>query len=181
MMGAMKPDISLAPAAQWNSLHMSHADLVAVASRWETDDVVPESIADMLATSRALFEHGYFVYEFLVVALTWSFNALEAALRDALQQRRGKGEPATRALVGRAQAQGWLSKEHADRLRSGTELRNRLVHTAGAMRVTPALAAEVLANAHADIAHIYREAAKGPRGPWDPSEWPTAQGAWASR
>lgn len=158
----MKRNLPLEPAIQWSSLTTTYNDLVALAARWETDDAIPESIADMLATSRALFVHSYFVYEFLVVALAWSFNALEAGLRDALQQRRGRGEPALHALVGRAQAKGWLTSDHADRLRSGTELRNRLVHAAGASRVSPALAEGVLAHTHADLAHVYRAATERP-------------------
>lgn len=73
----MKRVVELPPDDRWQYLVETHDDLVAVAAGWRVDVCVPEPVAAMLGTSRALFAHRYFVYEFLVVAVTWSLIAVE--------------------------------------------------------------------------------------------------------
>ncbi len=113
----------------------------------------------MLGTSRALFAHSYFVYEFLVVAVTWSLLAVEAALRDVLRTGQGRSAPGFGKLVAMAQGRGWLNTHEADALRAGKQLRDSLVHVTGVVHYTPGLAEPMLSAGHAAVADIYRRSA----------------------
>lgn len=132
----------------------TRADLARVSDTWPTGGrEVPEGIANMLRVSRELFVHSYFVYEFSVVAVTWSLIAIEAALRDCL------GAAADRAgltgLVGKAQGRGWLTVNEAERLRAGAQLRNRLAHADGQVNFTVGMAAPMLEAAHSAVRELY--------------------------
>lgn len=50
----------------------THRDLAGIARDWPANTSIPSEVAAMLRVARDLFAHSYFVYEFGVVAVTWS-------------------------------------------------------------------------------------------------------------
>lgn len=130
------------------------AALVNAANGWRRADSVPEAVAAMLRVTRELFVHSYFVYEFGVVAVTWSLLALEAALRDCLSTAADDRDGLTK-LIGKAEGRGWLTADEAERLHAGAQLRNRLAHARGQLNFTVGMTAPMLEAAHDAIADLY--------------------------
>jgi hypothetical protein len=85
-----KPPELVEPDERWQVMLGDRAALVRTAAGWRNDESVPNAVAAMLRVTRELFVHSYFVYEFSVVAVTWSLLALEAALRDCLGTAAGE-------------------------------------------------------------------------------------------
>ena len=86
------------------------------------------AVAEILGTSRQLFVHGYYVYEFVTVVVAWSLLAVETALRARLPA----GESATfKAMLKRAESEKVLTPEMADRLDAGRQIRNSFSHPTG--------------------------------------------------
>lgn len=156
-----KPPVPVPPDPRWQRMAGDRDDLAAVAAEWRTDPAVPEPVAEMLATARRLFVHGYFVYEFHVVAVAWSLFAVEAALRDRLDAGRGPRKPGMAKLVGRALEAGLLTEEEADSLRAGVELRNGFAHPGGQVVHSPGMAAALVGSSHAAVADLYRREPTG--------------------
>ncbi len=102
---------------------------------------MPNGVASLLETSRALFTHSW-----LAVSVAWSLVAVEAALREALAPVPEKMN--LKDLIGRAERDGRISREWADRLAAGRQLRNGFAHGDGQRVFTVGMAAPVLAAAH---------------------------------
>lgn len=85
-MGIRKPAELVEPDERWQVMLGTRADLVGRAAWWPTHPAAKAGVGEMLKTCRALFEHSYFVYEFGPVAIVWSMLAVEAALRDRLDE-----------------------------------------------------------------------------------------------
>lgn len=143
------------PDPRWRLMHGAKDDLAALADGWRTHPDVPEDVAAMLTTARRLFIHGYFVYEFHVVAVAWSLFAVEAALRARLGTGSGKGTPGMGSLVGEAQAQALLTPDEAESVMAGVGIRDRLAHADGQVVHSPGMAAELLAAGHQVVADLY--------------------------
>lgn len=71
-------------AADGTPVPMSFEILAGHADTWRPliGGAVPTGIRDLLATSRSLFAHSWFNYEFMVIACPVSLQAVEAALRQ---------------------------------------------------------------------------------------------------
>ena len=112
-----------------------------------------------LSTARALITLAWFHYESMVVAGMWSLLAVEAALRVRLQSEQPeppKGrEPPFIQLAHRAQREGLITDEWAERLDSARRMRNGLAHAQDQPAWTPGMAAPILAAAHEVIAVLY--------------------------
>jgi hypothetical protein len=160
----VKPEDLVDPDPRWQNLLGGWDDLKRTAASWKQGDRIEPPIARMLQVARDLFVHSYFEYEFATVATAWSLLALEAALRDLLgvekEERIG-----LKVLIGKAQGRGWLSAREASALHAGRELRDRFVHAEDLAIYTPAMAAELLAVAHAAFRPLCRsQAAFGDEG-----------------
>lgn len=60
------------PDPRWQLMLGTHRDLAGIARDWPANTSIPSEVAAMLRVARDLFAHSYFVYEFGVVAVTWS-------------------------------------------------------------------------------------------------------------
>ena len=127
--------------------------------KWPTTAATPPGVADLLRTARALFALAWFHYESFVVAGMWSLLAVEAALRIRLAGEEAeppKGrEPPLVQLVHRAQREGLITDEWADRLDAARRMRNGLAHAQEQEAWTIGMAAPILAAAHEVIAVLY--------------------------
>jgi len=150
-----KPDESMSPDARWQSMVGTYQGLVEYAALWPRHTAVEPEVGEMLQTCRALFAHSYFVYEFGPVAVVWSVLAVERALRDRLGEEATQADGLTR-LIGKAQGRGWFTRELADGLRAGAELRNRFTHGRMYGVFTPAMVAGALPEtAHRAVVLLY--------------------------
>lgn len=139
-------------AADGSVLAMSLDALRAAAAEWPATAGTPQPIADMLAVSRRLFEHSYFVYEFLVVGSVWSLMALEAALRHRFGESPRDG---LAVLVRRAADAGVVDPDLATALDAGRQLRNRLVHARGQAVYTVGMASGIMLTSHRVVAALF--------------------------
>lgn len=113
----------------------------------------------MLAVSRELFHHAWFVYDFLFIGAVQSLIAVEAALRHALGERARRGGYTMRNLVEQAASRDLVAPESADVLVAAVELRNSWLHVDGAKVITPGMAEQVIGTSHAVTAAICAPAA----------------------
>lgn len=131
---------------------LSVDDMRLVADLWPTTDATPTSVSELLTTARNLFVHGYFVYEFMTVAVAWSLHSVEGALRLRL----GAGRSASyAALLKTAANEGLLVAELLERLDAGRQLRNRFSHPTSQQVWAPGMAALSLATSHEAVAALY--------------------------
>lgn len=143
-------------APQWEALHGSYDDLVALADEWPTTTETPDAIAEMLATTRRLFAHTWFAYDFGLPAIAWSLISVEASLRYRL----GRTDPSERsnfgALLEEAISAGFIKAEWAEPLDAARQLRNRLTHGRMHGVVTPGILDEVISASHAAVAELFQ-------------------------
>jgi hypothetical protein len=132
---------------------MSVALLNRVASEWPTTSTTPSGVAEILRTSRQLFVHGYFVYEFVTVAVAWSLLAVEAALRAQLP---GSGST-FKSMLKRAESEALLTPEMASRLDAGRQIRNGFSHPTGQDVWTLKLATGGLKTSHEAVVCLFPE------------------------
>lgn len=151
----MTTKYELGPDTRWTTMVGDRDSLIEIASGWPVHASTPKAIADMLRVSRELFVHGYFVYDFLMVAAVQSLFAVEAALRDVLEEPPRRRGPTFHPLVERAAALGYLTTEAAEVAKAGAELRNRWVHVEGLNVISPGMAAEILGTSHQLVAEMY--------------------------
>jgi len=111
----------------------------------------------LLRTSRSLFAHAWYDYEFMTVACLVAFQAMEAALRIVYPE--AERVPA-RKLVRRANEEGVLSSKIADLADTGMELRNLFSHPNTQGVFTVGMAVSVLENTHCLVALLVAEADK---------------------
>ena len=133
----------------------THVDLVELADAWPTPLEVPESVAEILRVSRALFVHSFWVYEFLVVATSWSLHGVEAGLRQRFAPV-GKGV-SFQKLIERAHAEGLLDDAWVERLDAGRQLRNYLSHPEAQTTFTVVDASVMLEAAHQVVAQLFAD------------------------
>lgn len=125
---------------------LEFVDLQRLADEWRTSPVVPEGVASLLSTSRALFTHSWFVYEFMAVAVAWSLMAVEAALRSALTPVSDR--TTLKDLIERAGRDGLLTAAWVERLDAARKLRNSFAHSRSQSAFTVGMAAPLLEAAH---------------------------------
>lgn len=127
---------------------MSFEVLEELADDWA--ELVPAELsgtgtAALLRTSRSLFAHSWFDYEFMVVACLVAFQAMEAAFRDLYPEAPSRP---LMALVRQARKDGILPANIADLGEAGVELRNWLSHPATAAAFTIGMAGPMPENTH---------------------------------
>lgn len=125
---------------------LEFADLQRLADKWRTSSAMPEGVASLLATSRALFIHSWFIYEFMAVAVAWSLMAVEAALRETLAPVPDR--MTLKALILRAEREGFVTATWGDRLDAARRLRNGFAHPETQTAFTVGMAAPLLDAAH---------------------------------
>lgn len=149
----MKPAELVEPDPRWQNFVGDRSGLEAHAAGWRVSDAVPEGVADVLRIARSLFVHSYFVYEFSLTAVTWALLVLEASLRDCLH---ADERTPFAALIKDAEANGLLTREEAESIDAGRQLRNRIVHGHLLVTVlTPGAAAQMLQATHEAISDLY--------------------------
>lgn len=150
-------EVQLDPRAE--GLQTARPDLLrATSERWPVSEAVPESVADLLRVSRELFVHAPFSYDFFTVSVAWSLLALEAALRHRLQATVRGG---LKDLIDRAERDGLVSSDDAERLHAGRQIRNRLSHPRAQVAVTPGLAEVFLETTHRAAVRLYAGSSDG--------------------
>jgi hypothetical protein len=112
----------------------------------------------LLRMSRSLFAHAWFDYEFMVVASTVAFQALEAALRLIYP---GEEKVPARALLKRLKLADSLPKNILALVDSGFELRNLLSHPATQSAFTLPMAISIIENSHRLVALLVTMAING--------------------
>lgn len=122
------------------------ADLQHLADEWRTSPGVPDGVASLLSTSRALFTHSWFVYEFMAVAVAWSLMGVEAALRSALAPVPDR--MSLKDLILRAEREGLVTPAWTERLDAARQLRNSFAHPETQSAFTVGMAAPLLEAAH---------------------------------
>lgn len=151
----MTTKYELGPDTRWTTMVGDRDRLVEIASDWPVHVFTPDPVAGMLRVSRELFVHGYFVYDFLMVSAIQSLLAVEAALRDVLEEPPRRRGPTFHPLVERAAARGYLTAEAAEAAKAGAQLRNRWVHVEGQKVISPGIAAGILGTSHQLVAELY--------------------------
>ena len=128
---------------------MSFDILNDLALEWAA--MIPDRAPDdgavaILRTSRSLFAHAWYDYEFMAVACLVGFQALEAAFRQLYPDATDRTP--LRRLVKRAESEGVLTPNIADLAHTGVELRNLLSHPASAAGFSVGMAGGMLDNTH---------------------------------
>lgn len=113
------------------------ADLQHLADEWRTSPGMPDGVA---------FTHGWFVYEFMAVAVAWSLMAVEAALRSALAPVPGR--MSLKDLILRAEHEGLVTPAWTESLDAARQLRNGFAHPETQSAFTVGMAAPLLEAAH---------------------------------
>jgi hypothetical protein len=128
---------------------MSFEILEGLSTEWGQllTEPVPEGIARLLTTTRSLFAHSWFNYEFMAIAATVALQAVEATFRQVVFPEAAEGRP-FRGLVAQGAKEGWLAADLADRLFAGVSLRNSLSHPATQAAFTLGMAAPMIENSH---------------------------------
>ncbi len=146
---------------------MSFEVLEGLAVEWA--DFVPDELAStgasaLLRTSRSLFAHAWFDYEFMAVACLVGFQALEAAFRQLYPEASVKAS--LMRLVRRAQDEELIPANMADLAITGVELRNLMSHPASQAGYSVGMAAGMLENTHRLVALVTATAiARDKEGP----------------
>jgi hypothetical protein len=112
----------------------------------------------LLRISRSLFTHAWFDYEFMAVACTASFQALEAALRLVFP---GEEKVPARALLKRIERAEALPANIVTLAENGFELRNLFSHPAEQSAVSVPIATSMIENTHRLVALLVAMAING--------------------
>lgn len=131
---------------------MTYLALVTLTDQWSITESTPGGVAGLLGTTRATFALAWFHYELLVVSVTWSLLAVEAALRDRLAVDE---KPPLKSLLNLAAERVLLSSQDIDRLDAGRELRNHLAHAKDQQAWTVGMAAPVVGASHHAVTLLY--------------------------
>lgn len=127
---------------------------------WQLDNAVPVGVAEALRVAQALLIHSYYVYDFALVAATWSMLALEASLKDCVG---ALSEPKLVEVIDLATERGLITKEGAEVLHATRRLRNEIVHGALLPSFPPSAAIQLVEGIHDAISDIYARAQVGPQ------------------
>jgi hypothetical protein len=128
---------------------MSFEILTGLSDEWGglVGDAVPIGIRELLATSRSLFAHAWFNYEFMAIACLVSLQAIEAALRQVVFPQASK-RTGFKALVDQAVSDGTLGTDDAERIRAGVKLRNSLSHPGAQVAYSVGVAGPIVEQSH---------------------------------
>jgi hypothetical protein len=148
---------AISPDERWRfAFGVSFDSLAAIATTWEplVDPEVPAGIGELLTTSRRLFVHSWFVYEFMVVGCLVAIQAAEATCRQLVYPQ-AKARDSFQSLFARAAQEGRIpaklspriSKE-PDALYALPELRNRLAHPGFQASYTIGMAVPIMEAGH---------------------------------
>jgi hypothetical protein len=131
---------------------MTPERFASTTSAWVVTEKTPTEIAEMLEVARSLYCHGFFVYEFIVVAVQQAFVALEAALAHRLDRPKDSlGD-----LIGRARRTGLIDEAAFERLDQGARrLRNGFSHAREQQAWTPGMAVPVIGSTFAIVAALW--------------------------
>ena len=151
---------------------MSFEILEAQSKEWALllTEPPPTGIGRLLATARSLFRHCWFDYEFMAVGVIVALQAVEAAFRQVVYPEASDRAP-FRSLVDKAQHEGWLDVDLAERLDAAIHLRNSLSHPPTQAAFTVGMAVPMIENSH----HIVNFVCGYDFSRWraEHSEWPT--------
>lgn len=129
---------------------MAPSRLREVTSSWPVTSATPDGVAELLRTSRNLFVHGFFVYEFLTVGSLLALQAVEASLKVRLESGQSFAK-----LIDRAASTGLISEEAREQLHAGRELRNAFSHPDQQVLSSFGMAGSVIASSHKIVAHLF--------------------------
>lgn len=121
-----------------------------VAEEWPMSAGTPDGIAGLLKTSRDLFIHSYFSYEFLIVGLLLSLQAVEASLRVRLASRKH-----FTTLIEEALSAGHIDKTTHDRLHAARKLRNEFSHPEQQTVWSLGMAGGVIESSHELVSQLF--------------------------
>lgn len=133
---------------------MTQAKLEELADEWAgvVAEVPPFGGTELLKSARSQVVQAWWDYEFMVTGCLIGFQAVEATFRLILYPE-ARSTP-LRRLVDRAQRDGWLNAETADKLRAGVDLRNRLSHPHATLAFSLGMADSVLRVCHIVVRDI---------------------------
>jgi hypothetical protein len=97
-----------------------------------------------------MFAHGFYEYEFFAAACSFSIFAVEAALKVRLN-----GNGTLGGLIKRAQQQGLITRDQAEILDAGRQIRNGFVHEGTQPAWLPAMAGSAIGASHNFVAELY--------------------------
>lgn len=124
----------------------------AVADTWEITPDTPEEITNLLRVVKALYRHGFFVYEFVTVAVQHSFTALEAALAIRLD----RPNDSLGALIKRAHQTAVLTDaDHEVLYEAARPLRNGFGHARNQQVWTLGMAVPVIERVFTTVASLW--------------------------
>ena len=124
----------------------------AVTEQWVVTAGTPSEVANILNVARSLYCHGFFVYEFVTVAVQHSFVALEAALAHRL----GRPDDDLGVLIKRAHRERLLRDDDFALLyEAARPLRNGFSHARDQEVWTPGMAAPVISRIFATITSLW--------------------------
>ena len=129
--------------------------LIRLSNEWLA--IIPSEMNDepalkLLSMSRRLFVHSWYDYEFLAVAMTICFQALEAAFRRLYLD--ASDRVPFKALVNRLEDEVGMPSEIVAAGYSAVEIRNLLSHPLGIARTSFADAAVTLEGTHRYVAYL---------------------------
>ena len=145
------------PDERWRfAFGVSLESLAGIADTWKplVDPAVPVGISEILTTSRRLFVHSWFVYEFMVVACLVAIQAVEATCREVVYPQ-SKARDSFQSLFGRAAREARIPPKLAPQISPTPdaryalpELRNRLAHPGFQASYTIGMAAPIMEASH---------------------------------
>lgn len=131
---------------------MTPERFATAASPWVVGEQTPSEVAGMLNVVRSLYCHGFFVYEFVTVAVQQAFTALEAALAHRL----GRANDTLGDLIKRARREGLVDGAAFEALDQGARrLRNGFSHAREQQVWTPGMAVPVIGSVFATVATLW--------------------------
>lgn len=143
----------ISPAGQ--AQPMTQERLEQLAEEWATivADIPRFAGSELLEKARSHVVHSWWDYELMVTACLVGFQAVEATFKQILYAEADEKTP-FRHLVDKAERDSWFSKEKADIIRAGVELRNRLSHPQGRSAFTVEMTDSILQVCHLVVRDI---------------------------
>ena len=117
----MTPSVALAPDPRWREVFHDQAALDEHANRWPVGAAVPDDMPGVLRVARMFLVHSYLVYEYALIAVTWSLLALEAGLYVCLA---AQGKQELGPLIRQAKQRGLVTEDEVAALEGARTLRN---------------------------------------------------------
>jgi hypothetical protein len=131
---------------------MTPERFASVTDTWVVSRQTPSGVSDQLDVTRSLYCHGFFVYEFITVAVQQSFIALEAALAHRLD----RPQDSLGDLIARANRHRLVDDAGFKSLDKGARrLRNGFSHARQQEVWTPGMAAPVIGSVFTTVATLW--------------------------